>query len=215
MQHYSYKFNLSFKVACFAWFVGLGLLFGSVESYAQPVLASLEQDRRTARVQATYLTHLVNFTYWQESHLPERGESPKVVILGSENRGFIQSLRFLVRQRALKISGQLVELHHFDIGQEMEAEKMLSGGCQVVFLLGNSSFSPAKVRSLTTHAVIFGEGRNFVTEKSGDVSFIVSRNRVKLVVSEQYFRRTSPKLSSKLANLKSVVEIHPPLKDEG
>jgi len=103
-----------------------------------------------------------------------------------------------------------VELHHFDIGQETEAEKMLSGGCQVVFLLGNSSFSPAQVRSLTTHAVIFGEGRGFVTEKSGDVSFIVSRNRVKLVVSEKYFRRTSPKLSSKLANLKSVVEIHPP-----
>tara|TARA_B100001093_G_scaffold373945_1_gene358958 strand:- start:167 stop:802 length:636 start_codon:yes stop_codon:yes gene_type:complete len=210
MQHYPYKFKLSLQVTCFAWLVCFGLLFGSVESFAQPALASLEQDRRTARVQATYLTHLVNFTYWQEGHLPESGESPKVVILGGESRGFVQSLRFLVRQRALKISGQLVELHHFDIGQETEAEKMLSDGCQVVFLLGNSSFSPAQVRSLTTHAVIFGEGRGFVTEKSGDVSFIVSRNRVKLVVSEKYFRRTSPKLSSKLANLKSVVEIYPP-----
>jgi hypothetical protein len=208
------RLKLSLQVTCIACLFCVGFLFGPVESYAQPALASLEQDRRTARVQATYLTHLVNFTYWKKEHLPKQGDSPKLVILGDENRGFVESLRFLVRQRALKISDQLVELHHFENGQDAEAEEMLSGGCQVVFILGNSSFSPAKVRSLTTHAVIFGEGREFVANMGGDVSFIVSRNRVKLVVSEKYFRRTSPKLSSKLANLKSVVEIHPSRKNE-
>ena len=50
-------------------------------------------------------------------------------------------------------------------------------------------------------------GREFVTQKDGDVAFVSERNRVKLVLSDQYFRRTSPKLSAKIANLKSVVEI--------
>ena len=137
MQRHPYRLKLSLQVTCFAWLVGLGLLFGAVESFAQPALASLEQDRKTARVQATYLTHLVNFTYWQEGHLPESGESPKVVILGGESRGFVQSLRFLVRQRALKISGQLVELHHFDIGQETEAKLHAPRSCLETFASQN------------------------------------------------------------------------------
>ena len=87
---------------------------------------------------------------------------------------------------------------------------MIKGGCQVVYLLKNSTFSVPEIKSLTFQAVVFGEERQFVAESGGDVSFVTARNRVKLVVSAKYFRRTSPKLSSKLANLKSVVEIYPP-----
>ena len=54
-----------------------------------------------------------------------------------------------------------------------------------------------------------GQRAEHQPEEQGDVAFISSRNRVKLVVSEKYFKRTSPKLSSKLVNLKSVVEIIP------
>jgi len=46
-----------------------------------------------------------------------------------------------------------------------------------------------------------------VSQKGVDVSFVSSRNRVRLVLNENYFRRTSPKLSAKIANLKSVIEI--------
>ena len=86
---------------------------------------------------------------------------------------------------------------------------MLKKGAQLVYILPNSSFTPQEINELTESAVVFGEGRGFVTEKGGDVSFVTVHNRVKLVVSEKYFRRTSPKLSSKLVNLKSVVEIIP------
>ena len=86
---------------------------------------------------------------------------------------------------------------------------MISKGCQLVYVLPGSSLTPGEIFQLSESAVVFGEERDFVAGKGGDVSFVTARNRVKLVVGEKYFRRTSPKLSSKLVNLKSVVEIIP------
>jgi len=190
---------------------GLSLLlgFGTSSLQAQSVKAS-EEERRTARVQATYLSHLVNFTRWEKRHLPAENEAPKIVVVGNESRGFVDSLEFLIKQNALRIEGELVEFHYFDNSRKDEAREMLKNkGAQLVYVLPNSSFTPQEINKLTESAVVFGEGREFVTDKGGDVSFVTVRNRVKLVVSEKYFRRTSPKLSSKLVNLKSVVEIIP------
>ena len=188
----------------FALLLGLGMS----ELQAQVPKAS-EEERRTARVQATYLSHLVNFTRWEKRHLPEENEAPKIIVVGNESRGFVDSLQFLIRQNALRIEGELVEFYHFDNSREAEAKEMIKKGCQLVYVLPNSSFTPREINELTESAVVFGEVSEFVTEKGGDVSFVTVRNRVKLVVSEKYFRRTSPKLSSKLVNLKSVVEIIP------
>jgi hypothetical protein len=184
----------------------LGLGTGSLQAQASK---ASEEERRTARVQATYLTHLVNFTRWEQRHLPADNEAPKIIVVGNESRGFVDSLEFLIRQNALKIQGKSVEFHHFDNSRRPEALEMIKKGCQLVFVLPDSSFTPREINRLTKSAVVFGEGRDFVTEQGGDVSFLSVRNRVKLVVSEKYFRRTSPKLSSKLVNLKSVVEIIP------
>ena len=194
----------------FVFLAGLALLLGlgANELHAQSPKAS-EEERRTARVQATYLTHLVNFTRWEKRHLPEEKEAPKIIVVGNESKGFVDSLEFLIRQNALKIEGQSVEFYHFDNSKKAAAREMIKQGCQLVYVLPNSSFTPGEINELTDNAVVFGEGREFVTEKGGDVSFVTARNRVKLVVSEKYFRRTSPKLSSKLVNLKSVVEIIP------
>lgn len=190
---------------------GLVLLlgFGTSSLLAQSTRAS-EEERRTARVQATYLTHLVNFTRWEKRHLPAEGESPKIIVVGNESRGFVDSLEFLIRQNALRIEGELVEFHYFENVRAKEVREMFKNkGAQLIYVLPNSSFTPREINDLTESAVVFGEGREFVTDKGGDVSFVTVRNRVKLVVSEKYFRRTSPKLSSKLVNLKSVVEIIP------
>ena len=86
---------------------------------------------------------------------------------------------------------------------------MIRECCQLVYVLPSSSLTVREINTLTEKAVVFGSGKEFVTKEQGDVAFISSRNRVKLVVSEKYFKRTSPKLSSKLVNLKSVVEIIP------
>ena len=193
----------------FVLLAGLSLLygFGSSSLQAQSVRAS-EEERRMARVQATYLSHLVNFTRWEKRHLPEENEAPKIVVVGNENRSFVDSLEFLIKQNALRIEGQLVEFHYFENARHEEAREMFKNrGAQLIYVLPNSSFTPREINDLTESAVVFGEGREFVTDEGGDVSFITFRNRVKLVVGEKYFKRTSPKLSSKLVNLKSVVEI--------
>lgn len=166
-----------------------------------------ELQRREARVQATYLTHLINFTMWSEEHLPREGKPPTILVLGNESNGFIASLRYLATQSGLKIGGQSPKFIHLKRSEAKLAQSILRKGCQFVFVMSNSSYKPKQINSLSKGAVVMGQGRIFVTKLKGDVSFIVAKNRVKIVVSESYFRRTSPKLSSKLANLKSVVEI--------
>ncbi len=212
MAFFTFRFKNKLRTRrSFVLFVGLYLLlgFGTSLLQAQLVRAS-EEERRTARVQATYLSHLVNFTRWEKRHLPSENEAPKIVVVGNESRGFVDSLEFLIKQNALSIEGELVEFHYFANARQEEARELLtSKGAQLVYLLPNSSFTPREINDLTESAVVFGEGREFVTDKGGDVSFFIARNRVKLVISDKYFRRTSPKLSSKLVNLKSVVEIIP------
>ena len=169
--------------------------------------AASELERREARVQATYLTHLIEFTRWSESHLPKRGESPTILVLGDEKNGFIASLEFLLAQSDLRIGGRKPRFIHLSGDQSNRFRTEMSKGCQVVFLMPGSTIKVQEVRKLSPSAVIFGFGRDFVTVRGGDVGFVSARNRVKLILSDAYFRRTSPKLSAQIANLRSVVEI--------
>ena len=163
-----------------------------------------EFERRESRVQATYLTHLINYTSWTRDHLPEGGQSPKILVLGTERNGFIASLQYLLSQSDTKIGGISVKKSQVVSGNSL-AE--LKKGAQVIVLMPDAKISLEAIRKHSPHAVVFAFGRDLVTKKGVDVSFVSSRNRVKLVLSEDYFRRTSPKLSAKIANLKSVVEI--------
>lgn len=166
-----------------------------------------DQERREARVQATYLTHLINFTIWSKEHLPRDNQSPTILVLGNEDSGFVASLDYLISQTRVRIGGKIAKFSHLNNAKVSEAKVQLKQGVQVVFLMPGAKFTADEVRALSPSAVIFGFGRNFVLKNGGDVAFVSERNRVKLVLSEVYFRRTSPKLSSKIANLKSVVEI--------
>ena len=96
------------------------MLLGMNGLQAQVPKAS-EEERRTARVQATYLSHLVNFTRWEKRHLPEENEAPKIIVVGNESRGFVDSLEFLIKQNALRIEGELVEFQYFDNSRNKEA----------------------------------------------------------------------------------------------
>ena len=196
------------KRLLFAFFFGFALLCSGTCLFAQDAKSSAG-ERRTARVQATYLAHLVRFTHWDQNHLPAGNDAPQIVIVGDDDGGFVESLEFLLGQGGLKIEGKQAKLIYFDRSREAEARAMIRECCQLVYVLPSSSLTVREINTLTEKAVVFGSGKEFVTKEQGDVAFISSRNRVKLVVSEKYFKRTSPKLSSKLVNLKSVVEIIP------
>lgn len=168
------------------------------DTYAQ------ELERREARVQVTYLTHLLNYTRWNKDHLPVAGQSPKILVIGAERNGFIASLQYLLSQSDTKIGGISVKTSHVENGNAL-AE--LKKGAQVIVLMPDANLKLETIRKHSPSAVVFAFDRELVSQKGVDVSFVSSRNRVRLVLNENYFRRTSPKLSAKIANLKSVIEI--------
>lgn len=168
-----------------------------------------DEKRRIARVQATYLTHLINLTQWEKDHLPTPSQSAKVVILGEKENGFTESLDFLLEQSGITIEGKKIEILHFRNGDKIKANAALENKPQIVFFLSSSDYDPKKIRELTKHSLLVGNERKFVTELKGDIAFNYSRNRVRLVISKKALMRRSPKLNSQISRLRSVVEIIP------
>ena len=72
---------------------------------------ALEEKRRIGRVQATYLTHLINLTQWDKAHLPKPSQSAKVVILGDKENGFTESLEFLLEESGITIPFPQRDVH--------------------------------------------------------------------------------------------------------
>ena len=168
---------------------------------------ALEEKRRIGRVQATYLTHLINLTQLDKAHLPKPSQSAKVVILGDKENGFTESLEYLLEESGITIEGNKIDILHFANDDNANAIEALSNKPQIVFLLANSKHLPTKIRELSPHSLIVGIGRNFVTTSKGDIAFEFTRNRVRLVISRQVLTRRSPKLNSQISRLRSVVEI--------
>ena len=83
-----------------------------VSSHALAQNKSTAEDRRNARVQATYITRLVKFIRWEGNSTAEQ-ESFKIVVLGDENLGLVKSLNFLVEQSNLSADGHPVKVFHF------------------------------------------------------------------------------------------------------
>jgi hypothetical protein len=177
-----------------------------------PVVAStslMDDKRRVGRVQATYLTHLIKFTNWQESDLPGNAESAKIIMLGEDENGIVESFRFLASQTKMKIDRRDLEIIHLKNNLNSEAKLKLSQKPQVVFFLPGSNFDISEVKKLTPNSLLIGNGREFVVEFDGDISFRSSKNRIRLVINKKTFSRKSPKLSSRISTLRSVVEIVP------
>jgi hypothetical protein len=177
-----------------------------------PVIASpslIDDKRRVGRVQATYLTHLIKFTNWQQSDLPGKAESAKIIMLGEDKNGIVESFRFLASQTKMKIDGRELEIIHLKNNINIESKLKLSHTPQVVFFLPESNFNVSEVKKLTPQSLLIGNGREFVVEFDGDISFTSNKNRIRLVVNKKTFLRKSPKLSSSISTLRNAVEIVP------
>ena len=101
--------------------ISLNIGFFDVSAQSKPT----EEDRRNARVQATYITRLVKFIRW-EGNSTNQDESFKIVVLGNENLGFVRSLTFLVEQSNLSAEGHPVEVFHFSNDKMKDALKFIN-----------------------------------------------------------------------------------------
>ena len=181
------------------------VLFGILPIFANE--GSTDEKRRIGRVQATYLTHLINFTQWDKTDLPAGQDSAKILILGEDQKGIVEAFQFLVTQSKMKIEGRKVEVVHIQNKREVDARNFLAQKPQVVFFLKNSDFPVNSAQKISPQSLTVGNGREFVEVTEGDIAFVTNKNRIRLVMRKGTFSRKSPKLSSRISILRNVVEI--------
>lgn len=188
-------------------FLFLSVFSGIVSMDAQSGL--LEEKRRVGRVQATYLNHLINFTQWDKADLPVGGKTAKILILGNEDNGLIESFRFLAEHSQLQIGGNEVSILHFKNSEKKSAKLAFESNPQVILILSSATYNLEELKKITPSSLYIGNYKTFVTEQEGDIAFYLQKNRVRLIVDQVAFKRTSPKLSSQISTLRNVVEVTP------
>ena len=169
----------------------------------------LEEKRRVGRVQATYLNHLINFTQWDKADLPVGGKTAKILILGNEDNGLIESFRFLAEQSQLQIGGNEVSILHFKNSEKKSAKLAFESNPQVILILSSATYNLEELKKITPTSLYIGDYKTFVTEQTGDIAFYLQKNRVRLIIDKVAFKRSSPKLSSQISTLRNVVEVTP------
>ena len=185
--------------------ISLNIGFFDVSAQSKPT----EEDRRNARVQATYITRLVKFIRW-EGNSTNQDESFKIVVLGNENLGFVRSLTFLVVQSNLSAEGHPVEVFHFSNDKMKDALKFINAGVHFIYFTQDCKYTMEGILPFRKGALYISEGRDFVVADRGCIAFQKTRNRIKLVVNETCFRRKFAKVNPVLTSLKSVVEVVKP-----
>lgn len=189
------------------FFLFLSILLGIASTVGQT--SSLEEKRRVGRVQATYLNHLINFTHWDNADLPVGGNTAKVLILGDEDYGLIESFRFLAEQSQLQIGGNEVSILHFKNSEKKSAKLAFESNPQVILILSSATYNLEELKKITPTSLYIGDYKTFVTEQTGDIAFYLQKNRVRLIIDKVAFKRSSPKLSSQISTLRNVVEVTP------
>ena len=185
-------------------FLNLGLCSLGAENKAK------QEDRKNARVQATYIIRLVNFIRW-ETNESIQTEPFKIVVLGDENRGFVESLRFLAAQSEMSSINQPIEVYHFPNSQSQAAISKIEEGSQFIYFTNDSELKLEDITPIRITALLISEGREFVSEQKGCIAFEQTRNRIKMIVHENCFRRRFLKLSPLLSSLRNVVEVVRPI----
>lgn len=188
-------------------FLFLSVFSGIVSIDAQSGL--LEEKRRVGRVQATYLNHLINFTQWDKADLPVGGKTAKILILGDEDYGLIESFRFLAEQSQLQIGGNEVSILHFKNSEKKSAKLAFESNPQVILVLSSATYNFDEIKKITPKSLYIGDYKTFVSEQKGDIAFYLQKNRVRLIIDKVAFKRSSPKLSSQISTLRNVVEVTP------
>ena len=177
-----------------------------VSSHVLAQNKSSVEDRRNARVQATYIARLVKFIRWEENSTAEQ-ESFKIVVLGNENLGLVKSLNFLVEQSYLSADGHPVKVFHFPNRKFDNGLKFIKRGVHFIYFTQDCKYTLDDVLPFRKGALFLSEGRDFVVHNNGCIAFEKTRNRVKLVVNDTCFKRKFAKVNPVLTSLKSVVEV--------
>ena len=208
MLFFNSKIHYYLRTKVLLLVLGLFSVFLGVDSVlANPGLVA--EKRKVTRVQAVYLKHLINFTHWDARDLPGQTKPAKILLLGEDENGMVETFQYLVSESKLKIGGRSVEVIHFKNPLVPDAIKELEANPSVIFLLPKSNSQVKKIRDLSPKSLLVGNGRDLVEKQQADIAFTISKNRVRLVIRKKTFTRKSPMLSSRISALRNVVEVIP------
>lgn len=198
-----FKFYLRASVLL-GLFATICLDFGSLALSGQNKVT--EQDRRNARVQASYITRLVKFIRWDDNRTAESNKF-KIVVIGDENFGLVKSLEFLVQQSNLSVGSLPIQVIHYPNSKANEALEFINKGTEFVYFTRDCVLTTKDVTPIRNGALMLSEGREFVENQKGCIAFEQTRNRIKLIVNEDCFKRRFAKVDPVLTSLRSVVEV--------
>lgn len=176
---------------------------------ANATVSGAEEDRKNARVQASYMTKLVKFIRWDENSSEEQ-KNFKIVVVGDENTGFVSSLSFLVEQSNLSSDTQFIEVFHYPNSKSEEAINFITKGTNFVYFTKNSILRVVDVTPYRNGALLISQGREFVELERGCMAFEKTKNRIKLIINEKCFKKKFANVNPALISMKSVVEVVKP-----
>ena len=168
-----------------------------------------EEDRRNARVQASYITRLVKCIRWEENST-ERQKNFKIVVVGEETAGLVNSLSFLVEQTNLSNETHFIEVFHFPNSKSEEAIDFITAGTNFVYFTQDSILTVKDVTPYKKGALLLSQGREFIELDRGCIAFEKKKNRIKLIMNVRCYNRKISRVNPVLTSLKSVVEVVDP-----
>ena len=183
----------------FALFVVVVLILGISSNYT--IGQSVEQQRKLARLEATYLTHLTKYVKWDNQ---DAGTRLKIIIHGDDRFNFSETLSF-----AIKISNpkETVEILSFTNAQSQQALNEANKGFNFFVSLNNSVITGKQLTELSGKGIFVVHGQGLLKSSPAQVAFEYNQNRVRLLIAKQAIGDKKNQISSKLAELKSAVKV--------
>ncbi len=178
---------------------------GSTAYGSQP--PSNEEQRREAHFMAAYLAHLLRFSTWDEADLPPEGKTVGLAVIGDDNHQFAQALLFLIDELDITLQGRSIKVFSLARIPDADEEEEIFKGCAVVYFLESENERWSECTLCEKKGVLaVGEGAKYAQE-GACVSFVRSRNRIRLLVNREGYSSRNLKISSKLFKLRSAVEV--------
>ncbi len=183
----------------FALFVVSILSFGisPIHSLGQ----SVEQSRKLARLEATYISHLTKYVQWDRNPL---NTDLKIIVHGNDKFKFEETLSYV-----MKISGDDKNLNilGFNNSSTDAALSEARKGFNFFILLRNSSIKPEQLSGMEKLGIVIVHGEELMKSSNAQIGFENSQNRVRLLIDRNAIGEKKNQFSSRLADLKSAVKV--------
>ena len=183
----------------FALFVVSILSFGisPIHSLGQ----SVEQSRKLARLEATYISHLTKYVQWDRNPL---NTDLKIIVHGNDKFKFEETLSYV-----MKISGDDKNLNilGFNNSRTDAALSEARKGFNFFILLRNSSIKPEQLSGMEKLGIVIVHGEELMKSSNAQIGFENSQNRVRLLIDRNAIGEKKNQFSSRLADLKSAVKV--------